>query len=87
MAVDTANGALRNPFELPDSDGYEWVKGNLHSHTTNSDGRVDPQTRVDGYVGAGYDYLCLSDHRKIPYPSVCSDWSSLGPNIFYFLNI
>ena len=65
MAVDTANGALRNPFELPDSDGYEWVKGNLHSHTTNSDGRVDPQTRVDGYVGAGYDYLCLSDHRKI----------------------
>ena len=65
MAVDTANGALVNPFELADDDGYEWLKGNLHSHTTNSDGKVDPQTRVDGYVGAGYDYLCLSDHRKI----------------------
>ena len=65
MAVDTANGALVDPFALADDDGYEWLKGNLHSHTTNSDGRVDPQTRVDGYAGAGYDYLCLSDHRKI----------------------
>ena len=45
MAVDTANGALVNPFELADDDGYEWLKGNLHSHTTNSDGKVDPQRR------------------------------------------
>ncbi len=56
---------LVNPFVLKDSDGYMWLKGNLHTHTTNSDGRVAPQVRVDGYVNHGYDYLCLSDHHKI----------------------
>ena len=56
---------LINPYALSDDDGYTWVKGNLHSHTTNSDGRVGPQERLDGYVGAGYDFLCLSDHHNI----------------------
>ena len=58
-------GTITNPFSLPDSEGYTWLKGNLHSHTTNSDGRPSPQERLDGYVGQGYDYLCLSDHHKI----------------------
>ena len=64
-------GQLQDPFQLKSEDGYEWIKGNLHSHTTNSDGRVDPQTRVDGYAAKGYDYLCLSDHYRItPVDSV-----------------
>ena len=58
---------LANPFVLTDKDGYVWLKGNLHSHTTNSDGRAAPQERVDGYVKQGYDYLCLSDHHKITF--------------------
>ena len=58
---------LVNPFVLPDSDGYMWLKGNLHAHSTNSDGRVSPQERVDGYVNRGYDYLCLSDHDNITF--------------------
>ena len=56
---------LQSPFALPDTEGYTWVKGNLHCHTTNSDGREAPQDRLDGYVGQGYDFLCLSDHYKI----------------------
>ena len=56
---------LISPFGLPDEDGYFWLKGNLHSHTTTSDGRAAPQERLDGYVGQGYDFLCLSDHHKI----------------------
>ena len=60
----TAN-ALANPFALGDDDGYFWLKGNLHSHTTNSDGKPSPQERLDGYVEHGYDYLCISDHYKI----------------------
>ena len=56
---------LISPFDLKSEDGYFWLKGNLHSHTTNSDGRVSPQERLDGYVNQGYDYLCLSDHYKI----------------------
>ncbi len=58
---------LVNPFVLPDVNGYMWLKGNLHAHSTNSDGRVSPQERVDGYVNRGYDYLCLSDHDNITF--------------------
>lgn len=62
---------LSNPFSLKAEDGYLWLKGNVHSHTTNSDGRVSPQERVDGYVEQGYDFLCLSDHHTItPVDSV-----------------
>lgn len=56
---------LTSPFDLSDADGYVWLKGNLHSHTTNSDGKPSPQERLDGYVEHQYDFLCLSDHYKI----------------------
>ena len=63
--------SLTNPYSLSDDDGYFWIRGNLHCHTTNSDGRIDPQERLDQYVAQGYDFLCLSDHRKItPVSSV-----------------
>jgi len=54
-----------SPFDLKSEDGYFWLKGNLHSHTTNSDGRCSPQERVDDYAGRGYGFLCLSDHYRI----------------------
>ena len=65
MAVDSPANELTNPFDLRSEDGYVWIKGNLHSHTTNSDGKPSPQERLDGYVDQGYDYLCLSDHYTI----------------------
>lgn len=65
MSTDTPQNTLVSPFNLKNDDGYMWLKGNLHSHTTNSDGRSSPQERVDGYVNHGYDFLCLSDHYKI----------------------
>ena len=65
MAADAPTNELTSPFSLPSEDGYVWLKGNLHTHTTNSDGRATPQERVDGYAGQGYDFLCLSDHYTI----------------------
>ena len=65
MAENTPRHNVVNPFTLKSEDGYVWLKGNLHSHTTNSDGKASPQERLDGYVNQGYDYLCLSDHRRI----------------------
>ncbi|HAA75361.1 TPA: hypothetical protein DCE37_09600 [Candidatus Latescibacteria bacterium] len=65
MSIAFAGVEQVDPFTLKDEDGYFWLKGNLHSHTTNSDGKVEPQRRVDGYVGHDYDYLCLSDHHRI----------------------
>jgi len=50
-----------NPFE---AEG-EWLKGNLHTHTTLSDGRSTPQGRVDAYRARGYDFLALTDHERL----------------------
>ncbi len=65
MADRQVQGVIANPFSLADADGYAWLKGNLHSHTTNSDGKPSPQERLDGYVNQGYDFLCISDHHEI----------------------
>ena len=45
--------------------GGVWLKGNLHAHTTESDGRIEPGPRVLQYQEQGYDFLCLSDHHQI----------------------
>lgn len=39
-------------------------KGNLHTHTQNSDGRKPVQEVVELYERAGYDFLALTDHWK-----------------------
>ena len=44
------------------SSGGSWYKGNLHSHTTNSDGILSPAEAVCAFKNAGYSFLCLSDH-------------------------
>ena len=65
MVAQRPKNGLMDPFALTSEDGYFWLKGNLHCHTTNSDGRVLPQERLDGYVDQGYGFLCLSDHYEI----------------------
>ena len=50
-----------NPFQCEG----EWLKGNLHTHTTRSDGRLSPQERVAAYEARGYDFLALTDHDAL----------------------
>jgi hypothetical protein len=45
---------------MPDAN---WYKGNIHTHTTESDGDADPKTVVRWYRRHGYDFLVLSDHN------------------------
>lgn len=40
-------------------------KGNLHLHTTQSDGQRSPKEALALYQEAGYDFLAITDHRKI----------------------
>jgi hypothetical protein len=47
-----------SPFSLP---GKFW-RGNLHTHSTLSDGRLSPEEVVKAYRDAGYDFLMLSEH-------------------------
>ena len=42
-----------------------WLKGNLHTHTTNSDGDDSPEHVAEWYHEHGYDWLCLSDHNHL----------------------
>ena len=41
--------------------GRFW-RGNLHAHSTLSDGALAPKAVIEAYQGAGYDFLQLSDH-------------------------
>ena len=40
-----------------------WYKGNIHTHTTKSDGDADPEVVVEWFKEHGYDFLVLSDHN------------------------
>ena len=46
------------PFSLP---GRFW-RGNLHTHSTLSDGALSPGSVIEAYKNAGYDFLMLSEH-------------------------
>ena len=50
-----------NPF---DTEGF-WVKGNLHTHTTNSDGLLTPFQTALVYQSNGYGFLSITDHNKL----------------------
>jgi len=52
---------LDNPFKM---DG-KWYKGNLHTHTTSSDGDKSPREIVAHYHKQGYDFLFITDHEQV----------------------
>ena len=56
---------MDSPWHLPG----EWLKGALHVHTTNSDGRLTPQEVIDTYAACGYDFVVFSDHGKVTQPA------------------
>ena len=41
-----------------------FYRGNLHTHTTNSDGRRTPKEALRLYKEMGYDFIALTDHWK-----------------------
>lgn len=45
-----------------------WFRGNLHTHTTNSDGDLPPDVVTAWYRDAGYDFLALTDHDLLTHP-------------------
>ena len=51
---------IQHPYQnLKDG---RWLMGNLHAHTTASDGRRPHQEVLDDYAGRGYGFLMISDH-------------------------
>lgn len=54
---------LSTPFSKP---GRFW-RGNLHAHSTKSDGHRSPEDVCRFYAAAGYDFLALTDHFLAEY--------------------
>ncbi|CAA9569027.1 MAG: Phosphoesterase PHP, N-terminal precursor [uncultured Thermomicrobiales bacterium] len=56
------------PFDKPG----RFFKGNLHTHSTRSDGGLSPGEVVAAYRARGYDFLSLTDHflEKYDFPIV-----------------
>jgi len=44
-----------------ESDG-QWYKGQLHLHTTVSDGSLSVAETIRGYRNRGFDFICITDH-------------------------
>jgi len=54
-------------------EGKRFFKGNLHCHTTRSDGQLSPEEVIALYRGKGYDFLALTDHRMLSEPTHVED--------------
>ena len=50
-----------SPYTSP----QRWLKGNLHTHTTLSDGDASYDEVVSAYANDNYDFLSITDHRKV----------------------
>lgn len=49
----------------PDQPAGRWYKGNLHTHTLNSDGDSTPVEVATWYREHGYQFLVLTDHNYL----------------------
>lgn len=67
-----------SPFSLP---GRFW-RGNLHTHSTLSDGALAPDKVVEAYKNAGYDFMMLSDHFIGNFNWPIADTRSMRSNNF-----
>lgn len=61
-----------------DEQGNRWYKGNLHTHTTRSDGQRSPEEAIGIYRAAGYDFLALTDHWTFGEPRAEEDFLLLS---------
>ena len=67
---------LEHPYEGQKNN--LWLRGNLHAHTTRSDGARDVQTVIDDYAARGYDYLMISDHDIYTSAQDHAAWDARG---------
>ncbi|MEI9948375.1 MAG: hypothetical protein WDO74_05185 [Pseudomonadota bacterium] len=44
-------------------------KGNVHTHTTLSDGGSSPEQTIAWYRSHGYQFLALTDHNQLSRPA------------------
>jgi DNA polymerase (family 10) len=50
--------------ELPKVVGKSDIRGDVHMHTTASDGRNSIREMAEAAIAAGYEYIAITDHSK-----------------------
>lgn len=66
------------PFDKPG----RFFRGNLHTHSTRSDGRIPPAEVVAAYRDHGYDFLAITDHFRERYGFPITDTSEFRTDSF-----
>ena len=60
----------------------KWYKGNTHTHTNLSDGKLDPESVSRIYRENGYSFLVLTDHCRYGiHEDLCTDGFIILPGV------
>ena len=62
---------------LPFAQPGRFFRGNLHAHSTRSDGRLAPDQVIAAYRAEGYDFLALTDHFMDRFGHIVTDTRDL----------
>jgi hypothetical protein len=60
------------------------LRGNLHAHTTFSDGVLSPHRLVEAYERLGYDFLAITDHDDLIGRAYWEALQDLAPDLLLF---
>ena len=63
------------------------LRGNLHAHTTHSDGVRSPGELIAEYEGLGYDFLAITDHEDRIGPGYWRAFERLTPGLLLFQGV
>jgi hypothetical protein len=77
-AVLAPGGAAVAPVFEDTIDVTHFQRGNVHSHTTRSDGHQPPEEVAAWYRDHGYQFLVISEHDKLVDPAELSSIETAG---------
>ena len=66
------------------------LRGNLHAHTTFSDGIRSPAALVQEYESRHYDFLAITDHEdheNLDWPAYERELAKLAPSLLLFRGV
>jgi transglutaminase-like putative cysteine protease len=69
--------ALAEQPVQPAAGSPQWFRGQLHTHSYWSDGRVFPEQAIEAYKQRGYNFMCLSDHNQ--FAKSTNTWREVKP--------
>src|SRR5438552_18487669 len=63
------------------------LRGNLHAHTTFSDGVLPPEGLIAEYETLGYDFLAITDHDDLITEGYWEAIAKLAPKLLLFSGV